>query len=83
MAQKLKGSQINSLITKFYYKAEKLCYQILIRYGNDNEILSKDFEDYLDYQKYHDKVINSINNNKNVPAGFSDTHPSKSKIALN
>jgi len=64
----LQAQKVKSLNTRFYYKEEKLCFQITLQYGEDS--LVKVFEDYPSYKKIHDRLVSAINNNAAIINDF-------------
>jgi hypothetical protein len=42
--------RFQDLITKFYYKQNHLCYQIIFSLGNDKTAPYKEFTDYNEYK---------------------------------
>lgn len=47
----VKSDDIENVITKFYYKGEQLCFQIIFRLESQEIILYEDFDDYVDYRQ--------------------------------
>jgi len=68
----IKGENINSVSTKFYYKEDNLCFQIILSYGAENEVLYKEFENYSTYQQTHDDLVAAINKKANLNTSFNN-----------
>ena len=54
---RIKGTQIKNLITKFYYKDNHLCFQILLHCENDKTIVYNEYTDYAEYKKEYNKLL--------------------------
>ena len=54
---KIKGTQIKNLITKFYYKDNHLCFQILIHCEDDKTIVYNEYTDYAEYKKEYNILL--------------------------
>ncbi len=61
--QQLKGTQIKNLITKFFYKDNHLCFQILIHCETDQTVSYREFSDYSTYKKVYDKLLKAKSEN--------------------
>lgn len=48
--QNIKGRQVKDLITKFFYKDNHLCFQILLHLNNNRTIVFQEFTDYTEYK---------------------------------
>lgn len=68
------GEQINSICTKFYYKGQKLCFQIIVSYGPQQLIFYRNFDDYKEYQSNYDLLKNAINSNAELLVDFLSPH---------
>ncbi len=66
----LHGEKINTLSTKFFYKHNQLCYQIMVSYGDYPYLLYKNFEQYNEYKTTHDWLIEALNQNQAIPNVF-------------
>ena len=53
----IQGSSVQNLITKFYYRDKKLCFQILLHLGLDQTIPYKEFSDYTLYKQVYSKLL--------------------------
>jgi len=51
------SSKIKNLITKFYYKDNHLCFQILLNCENNETRLYKEYEDYDQYKMEYNKLL--------------------------
>ena len=54
---RIKGTQIKNLITKFYYKDNHLCFQILIHCEDDKTIVYNEYTDYAEYKNEYNKLL--------------------------
>jgi|GEM_PF-1561531 len=53
------GSQIENLVTKFFYKNNRLHYQILIYRTDKQKFLYKTYDDYNLYKSTYDALLNA------------------------
>ncbi len=51
------SSKIENLITKFYYKKNHLCFQILLNCEGNETKLYKEFNDYAQYKAAYNKLL--------------------------
>lgn len=65
----INGAQINNLITKFYYKENHLCFDILIKLESKTTIPYKVFTDYSEYRDAFNDLLTVKSNNEliNIP----------------
>ncbi len=49
--KKWKGGDIKRIITKFFYKSNYLCYQLLLQMPVNEMILFDEFQDYSSYKE--------------------------------
>lgn len=66
----LRGDLINSIFTKFYFRGKRLYYQLILKYGKNEEELICEYEDYETYLKAHKKVLEAKSENRKVPNTF-------------
>lgn len=59
----INGSAVQNLITKFYYKQNQLCFQILLHLGLDETIPYSEFSDYKTYKQVYSKLLQMKNSN--------------------
>ncbi len=69
---RIKGTQIKNLITKFYYKDNHLCFQILIHCEDDKTIVYNEYTDYSLYKKEYNKLLEIKSENVNVDLPNTD-----------
>lgn len=62
----IQGAEVQNLITKFYYKQNHLCFQILLHLGLDNTIPFKEFSDYSEYKKEYAKLLKMKNEDAQI-----------------
>ena len=55
--QVLHSSKIKNLITKFYYKQNHLCFQILLNCENGETKVYKEFIDYAEYKAEYNRLL--------------------------
>ena len=55
--QIVQSSKIKNLITKFYYKENHLCFQILLACENGETKLYKEYTDYAEYKEAYDQLL--------------------------
>ncbi len=77
---KLKGTQIKNLITKFYYKDNHLCFQILLHCENDKTVVYNEYTDYDEYKKEYNKLLETKSDNAVVKLPKSDAETSKASF---
>jgi len=62
----LKGADIQNLVTKFYYKDNHLCFQILLQCDTDNTIAYQEYSDYAEYKNAFNQLIDMRSNNESI-----------------
>ena len=62
----LHSSKIRNLITRFYYKENHLCFQILLSYDNDQTILYREYNDYARYKTEYNNLLEAKASNEFV-----------------
>ena len=72
----IKGTQIKNLITKFYYKDNHLCFQILIHCEGDKTIVYNEYTDYSEYKKEYNKLLEIKSDETSVNLPQTDTETS-------
>ena len=45
------GTEVKDIITKFFYRSNHLCFQILIRIENGEMVPYREFTDFSEYKK--------------------------------
>lgn len=61
---KINGGQIEKLITKYYFKGERLCFSILVQLKDEQNTLPyKQFDDYGVYKKEFNHLLAVRNEN--------------------
>lgn len=55
--QTIQSSKIENLITKFYYKQNHLCFQILLNCTDKETRFYKEFKDYTLYKEEYNKLL--------------------------
>ena len=68
----INGNEIQNLITKFYYKNNHLCFQILLYLGVENTVPFKEFTDYTEYKKVYSELMNAKTTNQVVALPQND-----------
>jgi len=56
--QTVHSSKIKNLITKFYYKENHLCFQIILNCDNNEQRLYKEYNDYAAYKAAYNQLLN-------------------------
>lgn len=69
----LQAEKIKNLSTKFFYRDNQLCYQIMVSYDN-RLLLYKTFDNYEAYREMHDHLINALNNRSFIRNDFYDVN---------
>ena len=67
----LQKDMVKTVSTKFYYKGNQMYYQIVVTYGSEDMHLFKDFDNYSEYQQYHDNLVTNLNAGTPIPNDFS------------
>lgn len=49
--RKLKGGAVKELITKFFYRDNNLCFQIMLDLEGKETVIYKEYVDYTEYKK--------------------------------
>jgi len=62
----IKGGEIQNLITKFYYRENQLCFQILLHFGMDRTIPYKEFANYGEYKRVYAQLLEIKNSNEEL-----------------
>ncbi len=62
----LKGVEVENLITKFYYKDNHLCFQILLECGLNKKIAYKEYSDYSEYKSAFNQLMEMKSLNKAI-----------------
>ena len=70
--------RFQDLITKFYYKQNHLCFQIILNVGNDKTVPYKEFTDYEEYKAVFNKLMKMKATKKAVPV--EGANASKSSV---
>ena len=70
MISDIRGDRINSISTKFYYEKAELRYQILLNYGEQHQLLYRDFGRFDEYSRQHNRLIDAMNQNSHLDAVF-------------
>ena len=60
------GSEVQNLITKFYYKDNHLCFQILLHFGLDKTMPFQEFSDYTEYKRVYGELLQLKNSNGQI-----------------
>jgi len=58
-----KGEEIKNLITKFYYRNNHLCFQILLYINGEKTVPYQEFTDYNEYKATYNKLQDQKSNN--------------------
>jgi len=67
----LKGNAITSVYSKFFFRLDKLCYRVILSYGDDSRQLYKDFDNFQQYHENHEAVVEAIKGEGEIPNIFS------------
>ncbi len=57
------------MITKFYYRDNQLCFQILLHLGLDETIPYQEFSDYALYKQVYSKLLAQKTTNEPIEVG--------------
>lgn len=71
------SSRIKNLITKFYYKNNHLCFQIILNCENNESKLYNEYEDYNQYKAEYNRLLDVKAANELVlieDEGVKETH---------
>jgi hypothetical protein len=69
VVRNIQGGQVKDLITKFFYRDNHLCFQILLHLEGNETIIYKEYIDYSEYKKAFNELqqIRSKNKGLTVP----------------
>jgi|GEM_PF-2261070 len=67
----LHGNAITSVYSKFFFRLDKLCYRVILSYGDDSRQLYKDFDNFQQYHENHEAVVDAIKGEGQIPNTFS------------
>ena len=68
----INGAEIQNLITKFYYKNNHLCFQILLYLGVEKTVPYREFTDYSEYKKVYNHLMNVKSTNSQIEISSSE-----------
>ena len=75
--QTIHSSKIKNLITKFFYKENNLCFQILLNCENNETKLFKEYNVYNQYKEEYNRLLDAKTTNEYIligEDGVSETH---------
>lgn len=49
--KQIHGAEVKDLVTKFFYRENQLCFQIILQVDGGERIPYKEFSDYAEYKK--------------------------------
>lgn len=49
--KQIHGAEVKDLVTKFFYRGNQLCFQIILQVDGGERIPYKEFSDYAEYKK--------------------------------
>lgn len=58
------STKIKNLVTKFYYRDNHLCFQILLHCEGDETIVFKEFMDYAEYKLEYNRLLGAKSANE-------------------
>ncbi len=77
----LNGADIQNLVTKFYYRNNHLCFQILLQCDPENMIAYQEYSDYAEYKNAFNQLINMRSNNESISIPQSNQKMSYMSLA--
>ena len=66
----IEANRIKGLSTKFFYRNDALCYQIVLKYGEKPTFFYKEFHTYEAFRNYHDAIIRAMREEVLIPNDF-------------
>lgn len=66
VVKKIDGEQVKDLITKFFYKNNHLCFQILLHTRMNETVAYGVYANYSTYKKDFDNLQNARSNNLTI-----------------
>jgi hypothetical protein len=63
------SAKIKNLITKFYYKENHLCFQVLLNCENNETKLYKEYNDYAQYKEEYNRLLGAKTANEYILIG--------------
>ena len=73
------GKDIKSICTRFFYKQDALCFQIVLNCEN-GQVLYKDFDDYHQYQARHNEVVEAYQELRELRHDYDELHYEKELV---
>lgn len=69
VVRNIQGGQVKDLITKFFYRDNHLCFQILLHLEGNETVIYKEYIDYSEYKKAFNELqqIRSKNRSLVIP----------------
>jgi hypothetical protein len=69
VVRNIQGGQVKDLITKFFFRNNHLCFQILLHLEGNETIIYKEYNDYSEYKLAFNELqqIRSKNNSLIIP----------------
>ncbi len=64
--QSIHSAQIKNLVTKFYYRDNHLCFQILLHCEGDQTVAYQEFLDYSEYKSAYNKLLDAKSANEYI-----------------
>jgi len=61
-----KTDHLQYLITKFYYKNNQLCFQILVQDESKNKTAQMEYSDYTEYKKAYNQLMDLKSQEKSI-----------------
>lgn len=58
--------QLQYLATKFYYKNNQLCFQILVHDESKNKTIQMEYSDYPEYKKAYNQLMDLKSKKKSI-----------------
>ena len=83
VVRNIQGGQVKDLITKFFYRDNHLCFQILLHLEGNETVIYKEFTDYSEYKNAFNELqqIRSKNRGLVIPNKNLKNEVSKVKVA--
>ncbi|MFT4667313.1 MAG: hypothetical protein ACI8YQ_001975 [Polaribacter sp.] len=79
MQQEKMPVRFQDLITKFYYKQNHLCFQIILNVGNNEMVPYQEFTDYKEYKIAFEKLSQM---KQPIPAAPTMTTPAQTNSTI-
>lgn len=76
--KQIHGAEVKDLVTKFFYRGNQLCFQIILQVDGGERIPYKEFSDYAEYKKAFSELQQQKGNRTMIKFPNRNVHSSES-----